>query len=316
MAEQARIGLVLGAGGMTGTAFHAGVIAGLGAAGWDARTADLMIGTSAGSTSSALLRAGLPPADFLRRMAGQVPSSEGARVLGGIKPLTSPSRSHTPQRRRPASTALLGAMARRPWQFRPAHVVAGLLPEGTVPLDAGVGSLGAMFDGWPSEPTWICAVRLDDGRRVVFGKDATTSMAQAVSASCAVPGYFAPAVIDGVRHVDGGVWSVHNLDLVADQDLDLVVVSAPMSTDSWHARESGQVARVPVRAQLRREVARVRRAGTPVIVIEPDARLRATMGTTTMDARRRGPVARAASSLIAALARAGRFDALTSPPDA
>ena len=86
-----RIGLVLGGGGLTGTAFHAGVIAGLAeAAGWDARTAELIVGTSAGSTSATLLRAGLPPADYVARMTGQPLSAAGQEVLGGIGPLRQP----------------------------------------------------------------------------------------------------------------------------------------------------------------------------------------------------------------------------------
>src|SRR5690349_19155028 len=54
-----RVGLVLGAGGVVGHAFHAGVLAALeDVAGFDARDADLIVGTSAGSVVGALLRAG------------------------------------------------------------------------------------------------------------------------------------------------------------------------------------------------------------------------------------------------------------------
>ena len=56
-----RIGLVLGAGGVAGGAFHAGVLAALEeATGWDPRTAAVVVGTSAGSITGATLRAGLP----------------------------------------------------------------------------------------------------------------------------------------------------------------------------------------------------------------------------------------------------------------
>ena len=54
-----RIGLVLGAGGVIGHAFHAGVLAALADdTGWDPRRADVIVGTSAGSIAGALLRAG------------------------------------------------------------------------------------------------------------------------------------------------------------------------------------------------------------------------------------------------------------------
>ena len=192
-----RIGLVLGGGGLTGTAFHAGVVAGLAEfAGWDARAAEVIVGTSAGSTSAALLRAGLPPADFVARMAGAPMSAEGERVLGALGPLRQPHRHERPARR-PAAPGLLPSIARRPWRYRPGIAAAALLPEGNLAVDAGVSWIGDLFEAWPEQPTWICTVRLDDGVRVVFGRDANASVRDAVTASCAIPGYFTPVVIDG-----------------------------------------------------------------------------------------------------------------------
>ena len=53
-----RVGLVLGGGGIAGMAFHAGVLLALHHdLGWDARDADVIVGTSAGSIVGALLRA-------------------------------------------------------------------------------------------------------------------------------------------------------------------------------------------------------------------------------------------------------------------
>jgi NTE family protein len=301
-----RIGLVLGGGGLTGTAFHAGVIAGLAEHGWDAREAEVVVGTSAGSTSAILLRSGLPPADFVARMTGEPPSPEGARVLDGIGPVRAP-RLLGPRASRPASPALLRALARRPWAYRPAHLAAGLLPAGTRDVTDSVAGVGSLFAVWPARPTWIVAVRLTDGARVVFGRDASATVRDAVSASCAIPGYFAPIPVDGQPHVDGGVWSTHNLDLVAGLGLDVVVVSAPMATDSALARDPGNALRVGVRARLDREAAQVRRGGTPVVVVAPDRRLRDVMGTASMRIERRGPVARATRDLVGHLAAAGRL---------
>src|SRR3954471_14258801 len=71
------IGLVLSAGGGTARAYHAGVLAGLAAAtGWDPRTVDLIVGTSAGSTAAAYLRAGLSAADDHARFTGGEVSEE------------------------------------------------------------------------------------------------------------------------------------------------------------------------------------------------------------------------------------------------
>ena len=56
----ARVGLVLGAGGIVGQAYHAGVLAALEHDyGWDPRSAEVIIGTSAGSITGSLLRSGI-----------------------------------------------------------------------------------------------------------------------------------------------------------------------------------------------------------------------------------------------------------------
>lgn len=71
-----RIGLALGGGGLTGTAFHAGVLTAL-ADHFDAREAKIIVGTSAGSTAAALMRSGFPPKDYVARVAGLPMSAEG-----------------------------------------------------------------------------------------------------------------------------------------------------------------------------------------------------------------------------------------------
>src|SRR4051794_18162851 len=68
-----RIGLVLGAGGLTGDAFHRGVLRALADRGYDARAADLVVGTSAGSMVGAFLRK--PDAVSPRQMRRPSPSA-------------------------------------------------------------------------------------------------------------------------------------------------------------------------------------------------------------------------------------------------
>lgn len=256
---------------------------------FDAREAALIVGTSAGSTSAALMRSGFPPADYVPRVCGEPLSEEGRRVLGSAPPLTSP-KDASPRELRPASVEVLKTVARRPWRYPPGVPFSGLMPAGTRPMD-GVSLFRGIFDAWPTDPTWIVAVDLEAGERVVFGRDRRAPVADAVSASCAVPGYYEPVAIDGRLYVDGGAWSMVSLDLLADQDLDLVICSAPMSTADWFARDFGNAARVPWRAQLDRER---RKVSDRVVILAPDARMRRVMGTTAMDASRRAPVARAA----------------------
>lgn len=210
-------------------------------------------------------------------------------MLGTAPPLTTP-KDAAPRELRPASMEVLRTVARRPWRYPPGVPFSGLIPAGTRPMD-GVSLFRAMFDAWPPDPTWIVAVDLEVGQRVVFGRDRSAPVADAVAASCAVPGYYEPVVIDGRTYVDGGAWSMVSLDLLADQDLDLVICSAPMSTADWFARDVGNAARVPWRAQLDRER---RKVPARVVVLAPDAAMRRVMGTTAMDASRRAPVALAA----------------------
>ena len=97
--------LVLGGGGSVGNAWLIGVIAGLSAAGLDVTNADLIIGTSAGSTAAAQITSASPArllADILAAPPPQPPRSGGSedgRVPG--KPVTDHlariSRRSTPQ---------------------------------------------------------------------------------------------------------------------------------------------------------------------------------------------------------------------------
>src|SRR4051812_50070726 len=81
MAE-GRVGLVLGAGGPVGHAFHSGVLAALAEGGWDARDAAVIVGTSIGAVTGALLRAGVSPADLHARATGRPMSEDGAARAG------------------------------------------------------------------------------------------------------------------------------------------------------------------------------------------------------------------------------------------
>lgn len=113
-------------------------------------------------------------------------------------------------------------------------------------------------------------------------------------ASAAVPAYFRPVEIGGRRHVDGGVHSMVNLDLVAGAGLDLVVTVSPLSQASaWPALSPAYLMRRPLRARLQVEVEALRATGVPVVAIEPGRSVAAAMGLNPMDAARRGEVSRA-----------------------
>jgi NTE family protein len=292
-----RIGLVLGAGGAVGHAYHAGVLAALAESGWDPRAAEVVVGTSAGSIVAAYLRAGLSAPDLAAASLGRPLTAEGAALLsrhGRRDDLETPGPRHADLTGGPAAAELL----LRPWGVRMGALAAALLPAGKVSTEPIESRVDAIYgDSWPEAPTWICAVCLEDGRLVAFGKpDAPpATMGLAVSASCAIPSYFQPVVIGGRRHVDGGSHSVTNADLLAGLGLDLVVVSCPMGgTREAIAMGWDLPLRGAVRARLAAEIRAVRRAGTPVLTLQPTRAARAAMGNNPMNATRAPAVTEAA----------------------
>lgn len=308
------IGLVLGSGGLAGTAFHAGVLTALWREwGWDAREATIVVGTSAGSTSGALLRAGFPPDDFVARMTRQRLSEEGERVVRGMPPvLTAPTGDQAREQSRrwaPASPELLRRAARRPWSARPGGVLSAALPAGRIPTEDVRAPFEGVFDAWPEQALWICALRLSDGRRVVFGRDDlrgdAVSVGAAVAASCAIPGYFSPVWIGDERYVDGGAHSLCNADLLAGQGLDAVIVSAPMSTSDRLHPSRDHVWRSAARGQLAVEVRRITRSGTPVLVLHPERAARRVMAGAGLDASRRPAIARQVLASVSQTLRQG-----------
>lgn len=293
-----RVGLVLGAGGVVGHAFSAGVLRALHeTTGWDPREAEIIVGTSSGAHVGALLRAGLSPADLAARVAGEPLSDDGAALLDRI----GPAETVPPPRTRAfgmSSPGLLVRAAVRPWSARLGTLVAAALPRGRISLDAFAARIRWIFgEEWTDYPLWVCAVRLRDGQRVVFGRgDApVTDLGSAVAASCAVPGWFGPVRIGQEQYVDGGTRSPTNLDVLAGQGLDLVVVVSPMSVvkGSWHL-ESVLAARTSLRWVLAGEARKVRRAGTPVVAFQPTSADVAVMGLNAMDHDRGYVVARRA----------------------
>jgi NTE family protein len=291
-----RIGLVLGAGGIAGHAFHAAVLEALAAeARWNPDSAEVVVGTSAGSGVAALLRGGMSAADIARRSAGEPLSPAGARLSRQPVGMRAVAELVTPGGLGPSSPERFLRAAMRPWDARPGTLAAAALPEGRVSTERIVAGLRRIHRAgeWPERALWICAVRLHDGRRVVFGRDPGTTdhadVADAVAASCAIPGFFTPPRIGGVRYVDGGAWSPSNADVVAGIGLDLVLVVSPMSAQrTIPAMSLDGAVRAACRLQLTQEVLRIRRRGTPVVVIEPGTEELEVMGSSTqaMDPQR------------------------------
>lgn len=322
-----RTGLVLGAGGLVGQAYHAGVLAALELdLGWDPRSADVIVGTSAGSLVASALRLGLPAED-LAAMAVEAPVSEASaelvETLGADPPELPPFDPWSVLRGwRLPSPRLLATVVRRPWAFRPAVAAMTLLPAGQVDIVALASVLDSVApEGWPPGLR-ICAARRDDGRRVVFGRTGSpqASLAQAVAASCAIPGYFAPVTIGRAEYFDGGVHSPTNADVLAKEGLDLVIAVSPMSVAHGRVATPDALFRRAAHRRLEREVQKLRATGTEVVRFEPTPRTLVAMGmnamaddradrvvqTAFLEAGRRAATPAVAAKLAAIATRPGR----------
>jgi NTE family protein len=162
---------------------------------------------------------------------------------------------------------------------------------------AGQRAAGWSPGSWASGRTWIVAVDFDTGRRVMFGRPGAprVPLADAVVASCSIPGWYEPAVIDGRRYVDGGVRSSTSLQSLAQAGLDEVYVLAPMASllpdrPSRAAERLERRVRRMITRSLLREAAVLRARGTRVTVLTPGPEDLAAMGANVMDPRRRQPV--------------------------
>ena len=304
-----KTGLVLGAGGVLGGAWLVGALNALSdELGWDPGSADYLVGTSAGSMIAGLTAAGLPPWFMLARSAGEIaddrptPAQDGRnggavyRLHRGVPALG------------PGSWRLALASLARPYRYSPASVLAGWIPRGLISSDPLKETIRvAAGDVWPPHPNlWVMACDYATGRRVAFGREDAppASLADAVAASCAIPGFYRPVRIGGRRYVDGGIASTSNLDVLAGRGLDLVICLNPMS--SLHApspRTLGERAAGVLRQasgrRLGSEAKRVRAAGTHVVLIQPTIQDLDAIGTNLMDTKRRHDVTRLATETVA-----------------
>jgi NTE family protein len=309
----ARVGLVLGAGGVVGQAYHAGVLAVLEHDfGFDPRAVDVIVGTSAGSITGTLLRLGVKAED-LAAWTVKAPLSGDDDVLRQIAdtpvPELAPFRPLELLRRpmRLPGPQMVQRALTRPWRFRLLAAGMALVAPGRHDIVEQLAALRELeTPEWPEPALWICTVRRRDGRRIVFGRPGTppAPIHLAVAASCAVPGYFAPVRIDGHSYVDGGVHSPTNAALLRGCGLDLAVIVSPMSGPAGGRLDVYAASRRHSARLLRHEVRALRAAGVRVAVFAPGPAEQEVMGNDMMSRHRLNEVIQ--RSFLAAGAHAAR----------
>jgi NTE family protein len=287
--------LVLGGGGLVGGAWTIGALQAIATeTRWDPGSADYVIGTSAGAMIGALVASAVPP--WLLVEYGKGANLEG--LTGLDEPAASrfggSFRLHW-SFPRPVlgSPGLAMRSLREPWKYGPAGIVAWL-PHGvisTAPLKEVVRRV--IPQGWVAHRNlWMVAVDYENGARVAFGRPGSphAELADAVAASCAIPGFYYPVSIHGRSYIDGGLYSPSNLDLLMDTDAELIVCLNPLSSRyrSGLLGPTGPLAalmRGDSRGTIDRETLALKRAGKRVLLLEPHADDLRVMGYNYMSRR-------------------------------
>jgi NTE family protein len=264
--------LVLGGGGVAGIAWTTGLLFGLCEHGVDVRTAEMILGTSAGSAVAAQLSSGFSLKDLFDR---QVDPAQQTRELAPSTHLfelferallTANNSSDRLQRTKHIGRWALEAPTVTEAERR--AVIAERLPTHT----------------WPGGMLLIVAVDTETGETRIFDRLSGTSLVDAVAASCAVPGIWPPVTIDGRRYMDGGARSSDNADLALGYARTMIV--SPMGT-----------ARPEITGEsLEQQVETLKSAGGKTYLVEPDQPSKNAIGLNPLAPETRTPAARAGRS--------------------
>jgi NTE family protein len=193
----------------------------------------------------------------------------------------------------------IGAAATSAADLRRAMGAFGLESDSTLGL--GAGARRAMVAArlprpqWPDRPMIVVAVDAHTGELAAFDRDSGVDLADAVTASTALPGMAPTHSINGTHYINGGVRSGENADLASGYAN--VVVLSPFGGRNQTPPQAGQfegLRRDPEwGTDLASEVEALRGQGSRVDVITPDADSVAAMGTNQMNPATRIPAARA-----------------------
>jgi Predicted esterase of the alpha-beta hydrolase superfamily len=245
--------LVLGGGGIVGIAWETGLLVGLAEAGIDVRNADLFMGTSAGANVSAQITSGLALDELFQR---QVDLALQAHELAS----------------QPDFEKMLAEFTRA---FKEGGTGSEILQRiGTLALAVPTAPEAQRREvivsrlpvhSWPQSRLEIVAVDAFSGERTIFNRDSGVELVDAVMASSALPYAWPPATINQRRYIDGGCYSIANLDLAAG--FDKVLVLQP------------DIPPFPYLENLDEQRGRLQREGAQVEVIAPDEAMKAALAS-------------------------------------
>jgi len=273
-------GLVLGGGGITGIAWELGLLAGLAAASVDLLSADVIVGTSAGSVVGAQVTSSTPlEALYLRQL--EPPSSELPARLGSREMLVYLAALLRARGDLTKFGRRLGAMS-----LKAAH--AGRVP--TVDQRLAVIKSRLQSTEWPERDFRVTVVDARSGEFRVITRADGVPLVDALAASCAVPGVYPPIPIGDRTYIDGGFRSSTNADLA--RGCAKIVVLAPV------ARAVG-----PIKGPQQQ----LDELAVSSIVVVPDSASRAAIGNNVLDTAARRGAAQAGRAQASAVAEQVRI---------
>lgn len=276
-ADPERRALVVGGGGAAGNAWALGVIAGLATRGVEVTAAELIVGTSSGSTVAAQITSGTRPDELYAAIlaeaappraghagagAGRTPHRSGADYLAWSNAIIADARDAADLRRRLGAAALArdaGDGAGRRWH----DIVAARLT----------------CHEWPHQPVLVTAVDAHTGEPVVFDRNSGVDLVDAVAASTSP---LTPYRIGERRYLDGGYRRGENADLATGYGQ--VLVLSPFGGRSRMPPAWGM--------DLATQVDELRAGGSSVVTVFPDAGAGDAFGANALDPSTRPQAAR------------------------
>ena len=301
-----KVALVLGGGGITGAAYHLGVLNAMNTMS-ESRSVnefDLYVGTSAGAVVASCLANGITPEEMILANLGY----ESSIPPIGADEIMVPDRRGLVRSLIRWPFSLLGALRRYAGHPFSTSLIDGLgaLAEGLPPaLYTTDGTERYMrnlledpersnrFEG-ARRKLLITATDIDSARRVVFGADEgpEAAISEAAAASTAIPLLYSPRRIGERVYFDGGLRSTTNIDIAIGHGAKLVICINPLvpyvhdvrhylptatGLDARHISEKGfphiaaQTFRIMAQAQVEKELELVSHAhpDVDIILIEP-----------------------------------------------
>jgi NTE family protein len=262
------LALVLAGGGVAGIAWETGFLLGVQDESLPTASrlldADVLLGTSAGSTVAAQIGSGACLEDLFAHQISETtheitPGIDIDRLMTLFEEAAAERGTSVAELRRRVGQLAQSAPTVPPEVRR--AVIEKRLPS----------------HEWPQRPLRITAIDVASGDRVIFDRGSGVGLVDAVAASCAVPAVWPPVTIGHRQFMDGGVGSHANVDAVADYET--VVMLAPTA-------EPGVS---PFGRSLADELAQ-HRAGPAVGIFADDASI-AAFGRNPLDPDCRAPSA-------------------------